>query len=56
MPLDYFDAAGNPAGADAAMLAEIAKRTGVNFQADIYEPNGGLLAVTSGNAWISTSA
>ncbi len=50
MPLDYFDASGNPSGFDAALLAEIAKLKGVNFEISTYEPNGGLAAVTSGKA------
>lgn len=50
IPLDYFDAAGNPAGFDVALLAKIAELKGVNFDIKTYEPNGGLAAVTSGKA------
>jgi ABC-type amino acid transport/signal transduction systems, periplasmic component/domain len=48
MPLDYIDSEGNPAGFDMALLAEIAKLKGVNFDIKVYEPNSGLTAVTSG--------
>ncbi len=50
MPLDYFDAKGNPAGFDMALLAKIAKLKGVKFDISIYEPNSGLTAVTTGKA------
>ena len=50
IPLDYFDASGNPAGFDIALLKEIAELKGVNFEISTYEPNGGLAAVTSGKA------
>lgn len=53
VPLDYFDGEGNPMGFDAAMLAEIARRKGINFEIVSYEPSSGMLAVGTGKADIN---